>query len=147
MKPANEDVLVRRLWGASKIIGRNYWISPDRVCSIRTSLLRSFSPRSRLAPDDRAASILGETDMPRKADPADAHLRVMEARIKAQSALVQSLNQDGQDAPGAVRRLNLLLRVLEEMRLQLPQLAETDMDKKNGRSDVLMTRLLGKEVA
>ena len=85
--------------------------------------------------------------MPRKADPADAHLRVMEARIKVQSALVQSLNQDGQDAPGAVRRLNLLLKALEEMRLHLPQLAETDMDKKNGRSDAFVTRLLGKEVA
>ena len=85
--------------------------------------------------------------MPRKADPADAHLRVIEGRIKAQSAFVQSLNQNGQDASSAVRRLNLLLKALEEMRLHLPQLAETDMDKKNGRSDVLMTRLLGKKVA
>jgi hypothetical protein len=85
--------------------------------------------------------------MPSKADPADAHLRVIEGRIKAQSAFVQSLNQNGQDASSAVRRLNLLLKALEEMRLHLPQLAETDMDKKNGRSDVLMTRLLGKEVA
>jgi CHAD domain-containing protein len=85
--------------------------------------------------------------MPSKADPADAHLRVMEERIKAQSAFVQSLNQNAQDASGAVRRLNVLLKALEEMRLHLPQLAETDMDKKNGRSDALMTRLLGKKVA
>ena len=85
--------------------------------------------------------------MPSKVDPADAHLRVMEERIKAQSALVQNLNQNGQDASGAVRHLNVLLKALEEMRLQLPQLAETDMDKRNGRSDVLMTRLLGKKVA
>jgi hypothetical protein len=85
--------------------------------------------------------------MPRKADPADAHLRIMEERIKAQSAFIRSLNQNGQDAPSAVRRLNLLLKALEEMRLHLPQLAETDMDKKNGRSDALITCLLGKKVA
>ena len=85
--------------------------------------------------------------MPSNADPADAHLRVMEERIKAQSAFVQSLNQNAQDASGAVRRLNVLLKALEEMRLHLPQLAETVMDKKNGRSDALMTRLLGKKVA
>jgi hypothetical protein len=71
----------------------------------------------------------------------------MEARIKAQSAFVQSLNQNGQDASGAVRRLNVLLKALEGMRLHLPQLAETDMDKRNGRSDVLLTRVLGKKVA
>ena len=85
--------------------------------------------------------------MPSKADPADAHLRVMEERIKAQRALVEKLNQKERDAAGAVRRLNLLLKALEEMRLHLPQLAETDMDKKNGRSDALMTRLLGKKAA
>jgi hypothetical protein len=85
--------------------------------------------------------------MPSNADPADAHLRVMEERIRAQSAFVQSLNQNAQDASGAVRRLNVLLKALEEMRLHLPQLAETVMDKKNGRSDALMTRLVGKKVA
>jgi hypothetical protein len=85
--------------------------------------------------------------MPSKVDPADAHLRVMEERIKAQSAFVQTLNQNGQDASSAVRRLNLLLKALEGMRLHLPQLAETDMDKRNGRSDVLLTRVLGNKVA
>jgi hypothetical protein len=85
--------------------------------------------------------------MPSKADPADAHLRVMEERIKTQSALVENLHQNGQDASGAVQRLNLLLKALEEMQLQLPQLSETEMDKKNGRGNAVMTRLLGKKIA
>jgi len=71
----------------------------------------------------------------------------MEERIKAQRALVEKLNQKERDAAGAVRRLSLLLKALEEMRLQLPQLTETEMDKKNGRRDIVMTRLLGKKVA
>jgi hypothetical protein len=83
--------------------------------------------------------------MPTTADPAGEHLRVMEERIKAQRTLVE--NQEERDAAGAVRRLSLLLKALEEMRLQLPQLTETEMDKKNGRRDIVMTRLLGKKVA
>ena len=80
-------------------------------------------------------------------DPAAEHIRVMEARLRAQTALVIRLRQIGQDASEAIRRLELLQRALEEMRLQLAQLAETEMDKKNGRAGVVMTRLLGTKLA
>jgi hypothetical protein len=44
-------------------------------------------------------------DMAATADPAGAHIRVMEARLKAQVALVVRLRQIGQDASEAMQRL------------------------------------------
>jgi hypothetical protein len=70
-------------------------------------------------------------------DPAGEHIRVMEARIEQQSALLTSLEQNGQDTCDAVRRLNLLLAALDDMRLHLGRLAQTQMDAKNGRADIL----------
>jgi type II secretory pathway component PulM len=75
-------------------------------------------------------------------DPAGEHIRVMEARLRTQTALVVRLRQIGQDAFEAMRRLELQQRALEEMRFRLAQLSRTEMDTKNGRADVLLTRLL-----
>jgi hypothetical protein len=50
------------------------------------------------------------------------------------------LKQIGQDTSEAMRRLDLLQIALEEMRLQLAQLAQTEMDTKNGRANVLLIR-------
>jgi hypothetical protein len=80
-------------------------------------------------------------------DPTGEHLQVMEARIKAQVALVVRLKQIGQDASEAMRRLDLLQRALQEMRLQLARLAPTEMDAKNRRANGVVTRLLGKKTA
>ena len=81
-------------------------------------------------------------------DPVGEHLRVMEERIKAQRVLVDTLKQGEEDASQASWRLRLLLSALEEMRFQLAQLAETEADKKNGRTNIAaMMRLLGKRVA
>jgi hypothetical protein len=80
-------------------------------------------------------------------DAVGEHIRVMEARIKAQTALVVRLRQIGQDTSEAMRRLDLLHLALEEMRLQLAQLAQTEMDTKRGRADVLLIHLLGNKVA
>jgi hypothetical protein len=71
----------------------------------------------------------------------------MEARIKTQSALVERLSRSGEDASDAVKRLNLLLSALEEMKLQLARLAQTEMDAKNGRADIDLARIIGKRVA
>ena len=81
------------------------------------------------------------------ADPAGEHIRVMEARLRAQVALVVRLRQIGQDASEAIWRLDLLQRALQEMRLQLTQLAQTEMYTKNGRANVPVARLLGKKTA
>ena len=81
------------------------------------------------------------------ADPAAEHIRVMEARLRAQTALVVRLREIGQDASESMRRLELLQRALEEMRFQLAQLSRTEMDTKNGRADVLVRRFFAKRVA
>jgi hypothetical protein len=54
--------------------------------------------------------------------------------------LFMVLKQIGQDTSEAMRRLDLLQIALEEMRLQLAQLAQTEMDTKNGRANVLLIR-------
>jgi hypothetical protein len=87
------------------------------------------------------------TEMPPVSDPAGEHIRVMEARIESQAALLERLQQSGQDTSDAVRRLDLLLSALEAMRLELGRLAQTEMDAKNGRADILPIRRARKNVA
>jgi hypothetical protein len=57
-------------------------------------------------------------------------IRQMETRIERQSALIERLKQAGQDTSGAVYRLGLLHRALDEMRIQLGQLSPTPLDAK-----------------
>ena len=56
---------------------------------------------------------------------AHEHLKLMQARIDQQTALIVELRQAGQDTLEAARRLVLLHHALAEMRLQLGQLAPT----------------------
>jgi hypothetical protein len=52
----------------------------------------------------------------------------MKLRIEQQVESIERLKQSGQDASEATRRLSLLLRALDEMRIQLGQLAPTERD-------------------
>lgn len=51
--------------------------------------------------------------------------RLMENRIEEQTATIEQLKQSGQDASKPLNRLNLLRRVLGEMRIQLGHLSPT----------------------
>jgi len=62
--------------------------------------------------------------------PAGAHIRMMELRIEQQVESIERLEQSGEDVSEAVRRLFLLQRALEEMRIQLGQLSPTERDSK-----------------
>jgi hypothetical protein len=53
------------------------------------------------------------------------HIKVMEARIRQQTEAICLLKTLGQDTSDADRRLNLLNFALEELRIQLAQLAPT----------------------
>jgi hypothetical protein len=67
-------------------------------------------------------------------NPAFEHIRTMESRIEQQTALIERLQQSGQDTSDAERRLGLLRHALEEMRIQLGQLSPTELDAK--RADI-----------
>ena len=54
------------------------------------------------------------------------HIHVMEARIRQQASAIGILQGVGRDTSDAVRRLSLLHSVLDEMRIQLAQLAPTE---------------------
>jgi hypothetical protein len=69
-----------------------------------------------------------------KLDPAREHIRRMESRIEQQKAAIEQLKLSGQDVSDATRRLNLLERAMEEVRLQLGQLSPTAMDNKRDKS-------------
>ena len=62
--------------------------------------------------------------------PASDHLRMMELRIEQQVELIERQKQAGEDTSDAVRRLTLLRRALDEMRIQLGQLSPTERDQK-----------------
>ena len=62
--------------------------------------------------------------------PASTHLRMMELRIEQQVESIERLKQSGEDVSEAVRRLSLLQRALDEMRIQLGQLSLTERDNK-----------------
>ncbi len=55
------------------------------------------------------------------------HIRLMEARIARQTALIVELRESGQDTLEAARRLVLLHRALEEMRLLIGGLLPTEI--------------------
>jgi hypothetical protein len=55
------------------------------------------------------------------------HIQLMEARIAQQTALILELRQTGQDTLEAERRLLLLHRALDEMRLMLGHLLPTEI--------------------
>ena len=55
---------------------------------------------------------------------------MMELRIEQQVESIERLKQSGQDTSDAVRRLSLLQRALNEMRIQLGQLSPTERDNK-----------------
>src|SRR6185295_5011607 len=73
--------------------------------------------------------ILGE-GMTSDQSPASTHLRMMELRIEQQVESIERLKQSGEDVSEAVRRLSLLQRALDEMRIQLGQLSLTERDNK-----------------
>jgi hypothetical protein len=54
------------------------------------------------------------------------HIRVMENRIRTQTAAIEQLKQAGEDTSQAVAKLNLLRSALEEMRLQIARLIPTE---------------------
>jgi len=54
------------------------------------------------------------------------HLRLMEARIAQQTALIVELRQSGEDTREAAHRLMLLRNALEDMRLQLGGLLSSE---------------------
>ena len=62
--------------------------------------------------------------------PAGTHIRIMELRIEQQVESIERLKQSSEDVSEAVRRLFLLQRALDEMRIQLGQLSPTEMDNK-----------------
>lgn len=68
--------------------------------------------------------------MANDSSPAFSHVRTMAARVEQQIALLERLQQSGQDTSDAERRLELLRHALEEMRIQLGQLSPTERDAK-----------------
>jgi hypothetical protein len=68
-------------------------------------------------------------------NPATSHIRMMELRIERQVEAIERQKQAGEDTADAVRRLGLLRRALDEMRLQLGQLSPTDRDRKRPGTD------------
>jgi hypothetical protein len=72
---------------------------------------------------------------------ADHHVRVMEARIEKQKALVQELEAAGADAAEQIQRLDLLVRVLDEMRIQLGKLSPTELDAKRSDTAIALRML------
>ena len=54
----------------------------------------------------------------------------MELRIQKQVELIERQKQAGEDTSDSVRRLALLRRTLDEMRIQLGQLSPTGRDQK-----------------
>ena len=73
--------------------------------------------------------------------PAGTHLRMMELRIEQQVESIERLKQSGEDVSEAVRRLFLLHRALDEMRIQLGQLSPTNLDDRRPAVDAIRLRL------
>lgn len=63
-------------------------------------------------------------------DLAIEHIQLMKSRIEQQAALIERARLLGQDTSDANRRLKLLCRALDEMRIQLGPLCPTEMDAK-----------------
>ncbi|HET6158171.1 MAG TPA: hypothetical protein VFE34_07500 [Dongiaceae bacterium] len=54
------------------------------------------------------------------------HVRLMEARIEQQTALIVQLKAAGENTLDAAQRLDLLRRAAEEIRMQLGELLPTE---------------------
>jgi hypothetical protein len=54
------------------------------------------------------------------------HLLVMETRIRQQESAIERLEKADEDTSDSMRRLNLLHKAFEEMRIQLAQLTPTE---------------------
>jgi hypothetical protein len=54
------------------------------------------------------------------------HVRLMQARVEQQTALIVQLRASGEDTLEAARRLVLLHHALEEMRMMLGELLPTE---------------------
>lgn len=63
-------------------------------------------------------------------DLATEHIQLMESRIEQQAALIERARLLGLDTSNAKRRLKLLCRALDEMRVQLGPLCPTELDAK-----------------
>lgn len=63
-------------------------------------------------------------------DLATEHIQLMESRIEQQAASIERAKLLGQETLDAERRLELLCRALDEMRVQLGSLSPTDLDAK-----------------
>ena len=63
-------------------------------------------------------------------DLATEHIQLMESRIEQQAALIERARLLGLDTSDAKRRLKLLCRALDEMRVQLGPLCPTELDAK-----------------
>ena len=57
------------------------------------------------------------------------HVRLMQARVEQQTALIVQLRTSGEDTLEAARKLVLLHRALEEMRMQLGEMLPTEAKK------------------
>jgi hypothetical protein len=75
------------------------------------------------------------------ADPAFAHLRMMEIRIEQQVSSIQRLRQSGEETSAAERRLDLLRHAFDEMRIQLGQLALTELDEQRPAIGAIRAKL------
>jgi hypothetical protein len=81
--------------------------------------------------------------MTKKLCPVRDHIRLMESRIEQQTTEIERLKRLGQDASDGERRLGLLRRALEEVRIQLSRLSPTDLDAKGTDIDAAMKVLPG----
>jgi hypothetical protein len=63
-------------------------------------------------------------------DLAIEHIQLMESRIAQQATLIERAKLLGEDTSDAKRRLKLLCRALDEMRVQLAPLCPTELDAK-----------------
>ena len=61
----------------------------------------------------------------------------MESRIEQQAASIERARLLGQDTSDAKRRLKLLCRALDEMRIQLGSLSPTELDAKRPKEAAL----------
>lgn len=75
--------------------------------------------------------------------PASSHISMMELRIQQQIEAIERQKQAGEDTSDAVRRLGLLRRALDEMRIQLGQLSPTERDNKRPGTDKSSLRVTG----
>lgn len=65
-----------------------------------------------------------------KLPPGLEHIRVIEDRIKEQTATIERLRLSGRETSAAFVRLSLLQHALEEMKIQLGRISPTALDAK-----------------